>query len=321
MQSICGAIIVYLRPFKVIFEKCIIIMESREKKIEKVTLWGSFVNLVLLVFKFVAGFVGNSGAMIADAVHSLSDFVTDIIVLLFVNISSKPKDESHEYGHGKYETLATSVIGIILLCVGFGLFWESFSRIWNFFVNDVLLEEPGYIALVAAVASIVVKEALYQYTIRVGKQVNSQAVVANAWHHRSDAFSSIGTMIGIGGAILLGENWRILDPLAALVVSIFIVRVSLLLLYPAINDLLEVSLPKETEQHIIAIIMENPHVSKPHNLYTRRIGNTIAIEAHIRVDGSVSVRTAHEWTREIEQKLRVCFGEKTHIMLHVEPLS
>ncbi len=295
--------------------------DNREKEIAKVTLLGSVVNFVLLVFKFVAGFLGNSSAMIADAVHSLSDFVTDIIVLLFVNISSRPKDESHDYGHGKYETLATSVIGAILLCVGFGLFWGGCSRIWDYYVNDVPLESPGVIALIAAVASIIIKELLYQYTQRIGKKVNSQAVIANAWHHRSDAFSSIGTMLGIGGAILLGEEWRILDPLAAVIVSIFIVRVSLMLVQPAINDLLEVSLPEQTEQEILDIIMENPHVQKPHNLYTRRIGNTIAIEVHIRVDGAVSVREAHEWTREIERKLRARFGEMTHIMLHVEPLA
>ena len=138
--------------------------DNREKEIAKVTLLGSVVNFVLLVFKFVAGFLGNSSAMIADAVHSLSDFVTDIIVLLFVNISSRPKDESHDYGHGKYETLATSVIGAILLCVGFGLFWGGCSRIWDYYVNDVPLESPGVIALIAAVASIIIKELLYQYT-------------------------------------------------------------------------------------------------------------------------------------------------------------
>lgn len=295
--------------------------DNREREIAKVTLLGSVVNFMLLAFKFVAGFVGNSSAMIADAVHSLSDFVTDIIVLLFVNISSRPKDESHDYGHGKYETLATSVIGAILLCVGFGLFWSGCSRIWDYYMNDVPLESPGVIALIAAIVSIIVKELLYQYTLRVGKKVESQAVIANAWHHRSDAFSSIGTMLGIGGAIVLGEEWRILDPLAAVIVSIFIVRVSLMLVQPAINDLLEVSLPRQTEQEILDIILENPHVQKPHNLYTRRIGNTIAIEVHVRVDGSVSVREAHEWTRDIEQKLRARFGEKTHIMLHVEPLS
>ena len=218
--------------------------KARKKEIMRVTLLGSFANFVLLVFKFVAGIWGHSSAMIADAVHSLSDFVTDIIVLLFVNISSKPKDESHDYGHGKYETLATSIVGIVLLCVGFGLFWEGANKIYDFYFKGIPLESPGMIALVAALISIVIKELLYHITVWVGRKQNSQVVIANAWHHRSDAFSSIGTALGIGGAILLGDNWRVLDPLAAVIVSLFIVKVALQLVIPAINDLLEKSLPR-----------------------------------------------------------------------------
>ena len=195
--------------------------DTREKDIVRVTLGGSLVNFFLLVFKFIAGFWGHSSAMIADAVHSLSDFVTDVIVLVFINISSKPKDEGHEYGHGKYETLATSIIGIVLLCVGVGLFWEGMNKIIGFYFRGEPLESPGKIALVAALVSIVVKEGLFRWTLYVGKEEHSQAVVANAWHHRSDAFSSIGTTLGIGGAILLGEEWRVLDPIAAVVVREF----------------------------------------------------------------------------------------------------
>ena len=234
--------------------------KARKKEIMRVTLLGSFANFVLLVFKFVAGIWGHSSAMIADAVHSLSDFVTDIIVLLFVNISSKPKDESHDYGHGKYETLATSIVGIVLLCVGFGLFWEGANKIYDFYFKGIPLESPGMIALVAALISIVIKELLYHITVWVGRKQNSQVVIANAWHHRSDAFSSIGTALGIGGAILLGDNWRVLDPLAAVIVSLFIVKVALQLVIPAINDLLEKSLPKEVEDEILAIISEVPLV-------------------------------------------------------------
>lgn len=175
---------------------------ARERGIYRVTLVGSVANLLLLIFKFVAGIVGHSAAMLADAVHSLSDFVTDIIVLVFVRISSKPEDEGHDYGHGKYETLATAIIGIILVLVGFGIFWNGVQSIWSFLQGESL-SEPGMLALVAAVVSIVVKELLYQYTVLRGKSLNSQAVVANAWHHRSDALSSIGTAVGIGGAILL----------------------------------------------------------------------------------------------------------------------
>ena len=196
----------------------------REAGIYRVTLVGSVVNLLLLVFKFVAGILGHSAAMLADAVHSLSDFVTDIIVIVFVRISSKPEDEGHDYGHGKYETLATAIIGLILLFVGFGILWNGATSIWDFWQGGEL-KEPGMLALWAALVSILFKELLYQYTVLKGRRLNSQAVVANAWHHRSDALSSIGTAVGIGGAILLGEQWLVLDPLAAVVVSLFIMKV------------------------------------------------------------------------------------------------
>lgn len=294
---------------------------TRKKKIMAVTLTGSVANFLLLVFKFVAGVLGHSSAMIADAVHSLSDFVTDVIVLLFINISSKPKDEGHDYGHGKYETLATSVIGIVLMCVGVGLFWEGANKIYGFYFMDEPLESPGKIALLAAVVSIIIKEALFRLTLSVGRRENSQAVIANAWHHRSDAFSSIGTALGIGGAILLGDNWRVLDPIAAVIVSILIVKVAFQLVLPAINDLLEKSLPKEVEDEILAVINETPDVKNPHNLCTRRIGNDFAIEVHIRVDGQTTVSHAHELTKEIERKLRLKYGPATHIVLHVEPVK
>lgn len=295
--------------------------ETRKEKIMKITVLGSLANFLLLIFKFVAGWLGNSSAMIADAVHSLSDFITDVIVLLFIHISSKPKDKGHDYGHGKFETLATSIIGIVLMCVGIGLFWESSNKIVGFYFKGEELESPRMIALIAALVSILVKELLYRVTLVVGKKENSQALIANAWHHRSDAFSSIGTALGIGGAILLGDQWRILDPLAAVIVSIFIVRVSLKLVIPAINDLLEQSLPAEVENEIISIIEETPEVRNPHNLCTRRIGNDFAIEVHIRVDGNTTVMHAHEITRDIEQKLRDKFGSATHITLHVEPIK
>lgn len=295
--------------------------ETRKEKIMKITVLGSLANFLLLVFKFVAGWLGNSSAMIADAVHSLSDFITDVIVLLFIHISSKPKDKGHDYGHGKFETLATSIIGIVLMCVGIGLFWESSNKIVGFYFKGEELESPRMIALIAALVSILVKELLYRVTLVVGKKENSQALIANAWHHRSDAFSSVGTALGIGGAILLGDQWRILDPLAAVIVSIFIVRVSLKLVIPAINDLLEQSLPAEVENEIISIIEETPEVRNPHNLCTRRIGNDFAIEVHIRVDGNTTVMHAHEITRDIEQKLRDKFGPATHITLHVEPIK
>ena len=291
----------------------------RKRELMRITFVGSVGNLILLLFKFVAGIWGHSSAMLADAVHSLSDFVTDVVVIVFVNISSKPKDAGHDYGHGKYETLATSIIGLALLVVGVSLFWDSLHKVFDYWVLGEPLESPGWIALMAALVSILIKELLFQITYRVGKRQNSQAVIANAWHHRSDALSSIGTTLGIGGAILLGPDWHVLDPLAAMVVSVFIVKVSLELMIPAINDLLEQSLPKEVENEILSIISENPKVKEPHNLRTRRIGNDFAIEVHIRVDGDMSVREAHALTKEIERKLYQKYGNTTHVVIHVEP--
>lgn len=294
--------------------------KEREKRIYRVTLMGSVVNVILLVFKFIAGILGGSAAMIADAVHSLSDFLTDIIVIAFVRISSKPEDEDHDYGHGKYETLATSIIGLALLMVGLYIFYNGARQIWDV-MHGAEIEQPGLVALIAAIVSILLKEWTYRFTVSVGKKVESQAVIANAWHHRSDALSSIGTAIGIGGAILLGKGWAVLDPVAALVVSVFIVKTALGLLSTSSGELLEKSLPKEVEKKIVDIVESEPEVSEVHHLCTRRIGNNIAIEMHIRMPGEISLKDSHTRASNIERKLRQHFGEHTHINLHVEPLK
>lgn len=294
--------------------------KDREHRIYFVTLMGSVVNIVLLVFKFMAGILGGSAAMIADAVHSLSDFMTDIVVLLFVKISSKPEDKDHDYGHGKYETLATSMIGVALLCVGLYILYSGAYRTWTAFKGSPI-EQPGIVALCAALFSIVMKEWTYRFTAKVGKEVQSQAVVANAWHHRSDALSSIGTAVGIGGAIFLGKEWAVLDPIAAVVVSIFIIRTAAMLVSGALNELLEKSLPDEEERQIEEIVHSEPEVSGMHHLCTRRIGNRIAIEMHLRMPGEISLNESHAHATNIERKLRNHFGERTHINIHVEPLK
>ena len=257
---------------------------SREKEIYRVTIVGSVVNLLLLAFKFFAGIAGHSAAMLADAVHSLSDFVTDIIVLVFVKLSSKPEDADHDYGHGKYETLATAIIGVCLCLVGLGILWNGAQSIWHVVQGGTL-------------------------------------VVANAWHHRSDAFSSVGTMVGIGGAILLGDAWRVLDPVAAVVVSFFIIKVSFKLLVPSMNELLEKSLPAEVEDKVTEIALSFPGVSSPHHLRTRRIGTHYSIDLHVRMDGNISLEEAHHTATAIEQKLRETFGQGTYINIHVEPIK
>ena len=293
-------------------------VSTREHEIYKVTLWGSLVNFILVVFKFIAGILGHSAAMIADAVHSLSDFITDIVVLLFVRISSKPQDEDHAYGHGKFETLATAIIGIVLLLVGLGIMFNAVESIIGVCRGEEL-QAPSMLALVAAIVSIVFKELLYRYTISRGKSLDSRAVIANAWHHRSDAFSSIGTLVGIGGAMFLGVGWRVLDPIAAFIVSLFIIKVAIVLIKPCVDELLEKSLPREVENRIMEIILSYPEVSSPHHLRTRRIGNSIAIEVHIRMNGDMPLYDAHRITQQIEGALKSEFGPNTHIGIHAEP--
>ena len=293
---------------------------TREKSIFRVTWIGSIVNFLLLVFKFIAGILGHSSALVADAVHSLSDFVTDLIVIVFVKISGKPEDDDHKYGHGKYETLATALIGLALFAVGIGLLVSGATKVSEV-IKGVILPAPSVIALIAAGVSIVSKEILYRYTVRVGKSLVSQAVIANAWHHRSDAFSSIGTLIGIGGAIFLGEKWRILDPIAAIVVSAFIIKVAIDLIKPCVDELLERSLPAETEKRILDIIATFPEVSSPHHLRTRRIGNHIAIEVHLRMDGQTTLESAHTVATSVEKHLKEEFGPDTHVGIHMEPVK
>ena len=293
---------------------------TREKEIYKVTLVGSAGNVALLTFKFIAGVLGHSSAMIADAVHSLSDFVTDLVVLGFVSISAKPQDQSHDYGHGKFETIATFLIGLALIGAATGIIVSGGMKLIAWWGGDEL-EAPGWIALWAALLSIAVKELLYQYTVRKGRQLDSQVMIANAWHHRSDSLSSIGAAIGIGGAIWLGQRWTVLDPIASIVVGLMLVRVAWELLKTSIAELTECSLPAETEQEIEQIIQSFADVQEPHNLRTRRIGNRIAIEAHVRMDGSLPLQIVHERATSIEHKLKERFGTKTHVTLHMEPIK
>ena len=293
---------------------------NRDKRIYNITLVGSLVNAVLIVLKFAAGIIGNSAAMIADAIHSLSDFVTDIIVILFVHLSNKPADDDHCYGHGKYETIATSIIGITLLVVAVKLGCDGCLKIVDF-CNGKPLSSPGIIAFAAAVLSIVLKEWIYIATRKVAREVDSKALEANAWHHRSDALSSVGTAIGIGGAVLLGSQWAVLDAVAALVVSVFIAQTAIKLIRQSAGELLEESLPKSTEKRIKQIANQDSMVSDIHNLRTRRIGNRIAIEMHLRLPGKITLEEAHNHASGIEAALRREFGANTHIMLHLEPVK
>ncbi len=295
-------------------------MDAREKSIYRVTLIGTAVNALLIVLKFLAGIFGRSSAMVADAVHSLSDFITDVVVLVFVRIAGKPRDKGHEYGHGKYETLATLIIGLILIVAGGGLMLNGIEHVLRS-LSGQELERPTFIALAIALVSILSKEWLYRFTINRGRALNSQAVMANAWHHRSDAISSAGTLLGIAGAMFLGPRWRILDPVAAIVVSLFIVKSGYDIMKPCIAELLEASLPEEQEKEILRIVRSVPGIKNVHNLRTRRIGNDIAIDLHAKMDGNISLSEAHAKASAAEDALRQVFGRGSIITIHMEPLS
>ena len=291
---------------------------DREKEIYKVTLAGSAGNVLLVIVKFIAGILGHSSAMVADAVHSLSDFLTDVVVLVFVGVSARPQDPSHDYGHGKFETLATLFISLALAGAAIGIIVSGALKFASWLEGEAL-PAPGKMALWVALLSIAVKELMFQYTARKGRKLESSALTANAWHHRSDALSSIGTAVGIGGAVLLGGRWTVLDPLASIVVGAMLLGVAWKILRPSMGELTDESLPESVEKEILDILGSGSGVSEPHNLRTRRIGSRVAIEAHIRLDGALSLQEAHDRTTALENRLKDRFGPGTIVTLHMEP--
>lgn len=294
-------------------------MDTREKAIYRITLVGTAVNALSIVLKLVAGILGRSSAMIADAVHSLSDFVTDLIVLVFVRVAGKPSDKSHDYGHGKFETMATMLIGIILIFAGIGLMYNGIQRIM-LSLEGHGIPRPTYLALSVAVISILSKEWLYRVTVRKGRELHSQAVIANAWHHRSDAVSSVGTLIGVAGAMFLGPRWHILDPVAAVVVSMFIVKSGYDITRPCFGELLDASLPEAQEKEIMRVVMSVSGVKAIGEMRTRRIGNNIAVDICTKMDGGITLSQAHSIASAVEKALRDTFGRNSIISVHMEPL-
>lgn len=291
---------------------------DRTAKVTFVTLVGSVVNIILTVFKIFAGVLGRSTAMIADGIHSLSDLLSDIVVIVFVKISAKGRDKDHDYGHGKFETFATLIISLMLIVVAVNLMSGGINKIRQI-LDGGEVSSPGMIALWAAVASIVLKEILYRYTIIQGKALNSPMMIANAWHHRSDAFSSVGSLLGIAGAIFLGDKFVILDPITGCVISIFILVMAVKMSVPAIKELLDVSLPDEVEQQIVSTAKSIQGVIDLHELKTRREGPGIIMEGHLVLDSDISLKEAHNISKKVEESLRKEFGSETQISLHLEP--
>ncbi len=294
--------------------------EERLRDGRKVTLIGLLINAVLTIGKLIAGSLGRSSAMIADGFHSLSDIVTDIVVVAFVTVGGKDSDHNHHYGHGKFETFATMLISFALLAVGLGIFWGS-SKYIIAHLQGTEIPRPGMIAFYAALISIVIKELLFWWTYYTGKKIKNDAIIANAWHHRSDAFSSFGMAAGIGGAIFLGPSWHILDPIAGLIVSVFILRLAWNLGMPSIHELLETALPESVRKEIESIIWDQDGVRGFHRLRTRKIGNLYAMEMHVFVDSFLTVEESHHIATELENALRKRYGEQTHVGVHIEPFD
>ena len=295
-------------------------MDIATQKAYQVTLAGMLVNIFLVGIKIFAGVFGQSGAIIADAFHSLSDLSTDIAVLIGFKGADKPIDKTHDYGHGKVETLVSAFIGIVLFVVGVKILVRGLDEVAVFLRGEHMLP-PKWIAALAALISIIMKEYLYRKTVAVGKHIRSQSLIANAWHHRSDALSSVAVMCGISGAILLGDHWRILDPLAAICVSLLIMKTALSVLKDSVNELMEASLSDEVENEILSIIGNISGVKHPHNLKTRSIGRNIAIDIHIKVSKDLNIMEAHNISTSVEETLRHRFGKDTVVYVHVEPAS
>ena len=283
-----------------------------------VTWVGFWMNALLGVMKVLAGVFGRSAAMVADGVHSFSDFVTDIIVLIFVGIGRRKANVEYQYGHGKFETFATMLLALILGVVGVLFFVDGAEKTWRA-MHGEQLPAPGWIAMATALASIAAKEWLYRYTRRAGEKIHSAVVVANAWHHRSDAFSSLATLAGIGGAMFFGVHWRVLDPVAAMVVSVFIVMVSIRIGKPAVQELLEVSLPADVVRGMYHIIGHTPGVEAFHHFASRRNGNRMIADFHIKVDPAITVDCAHRIATDVENRLKMAYGRDMLVTIHIEP--
>lgn len=291
---------------------------DRTDRATRVTVIGSVVNVLLAVIKLAAGLLGSSAAMVADAVHSLSDFGTDLVVLVTMRIARAPADASHHYGHGKFETLGALTIGFALAVAAGGMGFSSTRAILAFY-RGVPLPRPGMIALAAATLSIGAKEAMFHATRRVARSIDSPALEANGWHHRSDALSSVGAFFGIGGAALLGPGFRVLDPIAGLIISLIVFRVAFKILWGALGELTEASGDPDARERVAEIALSVRGISDPHRIRTRRVGPYSVIDLHARVDGGITLRDAHEISHDVQDALVAAFGEGTIVTIHIEP--
>lgn len=289
--------------------------KQNEKIVMRVSTNSMIVNIILSVFKVAAGFIAHSGAMISDGVHSASDVFSTIIVMVGYKMSAKDSDENHQYGHERMECVAAILLAMVLCVTGFAIGAGGVEKIFG--AEASALEVPGKLALAAAVLSIVVKEGMYHYTRHAAKQVNSGALMADAWHHRSDALSSIGSMIGIAGAML---GFPILDPAASVIICLCIFKVAYDILKDALVKMLDTSCNEEYENKISDYIMAQEGVMHLDMLKTRMFGNKIYIDAEIAIDGNKLLKEAHDIAERVHDGVEKNFSNIKHIMIHVNPI-
>ncbi len=289
------------------------IKTSKETYVRKVTWIGLLINITLASFKFAAGYFGRSQALIADAIHSLTDTTTDLAVIAGSHFWSRPPDESHPYGHRRLETLVTVFIGLMLAAAGIGIGWDAISTL-----REKDSAPPGWIALFAALISIVTKEVLYRWTAVAGKRIKSPALAANAWHHRTDAISSLPVLLAVGGALIF-PSWSFLDRVGAVVVSIFIMHAALKIIWPGISELIDAGAPGDIQKKIADIADNNPGVQETHKVRTRYISTSIQVDMHIVVNGSISVREGHAIADEVENRIIDSIPNVLGVVIHVDP--
>ena len=285
-----------------------------QKIANKVSFYTIIWNMVLSVVKFLAGIIAHSNAMISDAVHSASDVFSTVVVIIGIRLASKEADKEHPYGHERLECVAAIILSVVLFITGLGIGFEALK---NIFAGDYSkIQVPGILALAAAILSIVVKEAMYWYTRYYAKKIDSAALMADAWHHRSDALSSVGALVGIGGARM---GYPVMDSVASLVIFVFIVKAAYEIFKDAMDKMVDHSCDEETEKQIYDCVMENEHVRGIDLLQTRIFGNKIYVDVEILVDASYTLGEAHRIAESVHDHIEQKFSKVKHIMVHVNP--
>jgi cation diffusion facilitator family transporter len=287
------------------------LLKERKGKIRSITLWGVLANILLMAIKIFSGIFIKSSALIADGFHSLSDLATDFVVLAGTGMSNRPPDEAHPYGHKRFETLATQLVGLILLVAGAGFIWKASAAVFRREENF-----PGGLMLIVAGISVIAKEVLFVLTRKISRETHSTALYANAWHHRSDSLSSLAVLVG-GIAGLLG--WGYADNVAAIVVGLMIMGVAGKILYEGLIEITEHSVDKESIEKISKILSSEQDVLDWHALRTRRVGGELFVDLHLLVDPKISVKNSHLICEKVEEKIDRELKKPVNVLIHCEP--